>query len=157
MTGFINRWLYTYLITLTHWQYSILSHLHNLQHTVAVFFHHELPMAISCRELVHKLASYLTAVNILRVTLYSLSADNTENAVVLLVSADHTENISHSSYCCVATNCRTDVFTSAFHSKEQGEVGLLFLLLRALPSNEQQTLVLPRQFYCSMPFRVSVA
>jgi extradiol dioxygenase family protein len=31
------------LITLTHWQYSTVSHLHNLQFTVAVVFHHELP------------------------------------------------------------------------------------------------------------------
>jgi hypothetical protein len=31
------------LITLTHRQYSTISHLHNLQFTVAVFFHHKFP------------------------------------------------------------------------------------------------------------------
>jgi hypothetical protein len=36
MIGFISSWLHTHsLITLTQWQYSAVSHLHQLQSTVA--------------------------------------------------------------------------------------------------------------------------
>jgi hypothetical protein len=63
----------------------------------------------------------IVAANIPRDALYSLGADSTETSVVLLLSADGTENISRSCYCCVATNFRRDVFTSALRSNELGE------------------------------------
>jgi hypothetical protein len=40
------------LITLKHWQFSTISHLHNLHFTVAIFFHHELPLPISYQKLI---------------------------------------------------------------------------------------------------------
>jgi hypothetical protein len=61
-----------------------------------------------------------SAPNITRVALYS-RANRTEYSVVLLVSADRTENISRGCYCCVATNYRRDVFTSALRSNKRGE------------------------------------
>jgi hypothetical protein len=45
--------------------------------------------------------------NITRVALYSLRADRTEN-------------ISRGSYCCVSTNCRRDMFTSALRNNGRG-------------------------------------
>jgi hypothetical protein len=74
---------------------------------------------------------YSTLLNITRVAVYSAHADCIENSILLLVSADRTENISCGCYCCVATNCHRNVFTSALPSNRQGEVRLLFLLLRA--------------------------
>jgi hypothetical protein len=51
-----DDWIYYQLVThslltmLTQWQYSIIYHLHNLQFTTVVFFHHELPSYLSPAE-----------------------------------------------------------------------------------------------------------
>jgi hypothetical protein len=61
-----------------------------------------------------------TTWSISSVALYRLRTDPTENPVVLLDGADRTENISRGTYCCVSTNCRRDVFTSALRSNRHG-------------------------------------
>jgi hypothetical protein len=74
-------------------------------------------LRLSAIENSQELSSFGTELlNITKVALYNLRADRTENPAVLLVSADRTENISRGSFCCVSTNCRRDVFTSALHS-----------------------------------------
>jgi hypothetical protein len=48
MIGFISSWVtHVLLITLTHWQYSTLSHLHNLQFTVANALDSLFPLVVS--------------------------------------------------------------------------------------------------------------
>jgi hypothetical protein len=41
-------------------------------------------------------------------------------AALYNLRADRTENISRGTYCCVSTNCRRDMFSSAFRSHGRG-------------------------------------
>jgi hypothetical protein len=73
--------------------------------------------------------------NIPRVALYSLRADRTENSVVLLVSADRTENISRGCYCCVASNCRRDMFTLRSNRRGAATLSTVACVLKCLLSH----------------------